>query len=65
MSHPTDGTCIFCKIVAGQIPCYKLVEDADTIAFSPPLVVSEEEIEKMVGRARAAVDEVAADLRAA
>ncbi|MDF3073057.1 MAG: hypothetical protein K0S54_724 [Alphaproteobacteria bacterium] len=31
--HPTDGTCIFCKIVAGQIPCFKLYEDADTIAF--------------------------------
>jgi histidine triad (HIT) family protein len=33
MTHPTDGTCIFCKIVAGQIPCFKLLEDASTIAF--------------------------------
>lgn len=33
MTHPTDGTCIFCKIVAGQIPCLKLMEDANTIAF--------------------------------
>ena len=33
MTHPTDGTCIFCKIVAGQIPCFKLTEDANTIAF--------------------------------
>jgi histidine triad (HIT) family protein len=33
MTHPTDGSCIFCKIVAGQIPCFKLLEDADTIAF--------------------------------
>jgi histidine triad (HIT) family protein len=33
MSHPTDSTCIFCKIVAGQIPCFKLLEDVDTIAF--------------------------------
>ena len=33
MTHPTDGTCIFCKIVAGQIPCFKLMEDANTIAF--------------------------------
>jgi histidine triad (HIT) family protein len=33
MTHPTDGTCIFCKIVAGQIPCFKLLEDANTIAF--------------------------------
>ncbi len=33
MSHPTDSSCIFCKIVAGQIPCFKLFEDAETIAF--------------------------------
>jgi len=28
-----DPNCIFCKIVAGQIPCFKLYEDADTLAF--------------------------------
>jgi histidine triad (HIT) family protein len=33
MTQPTDGSCIFCKIVAGQIPCFKLLEDADTVAF--------------------------------
>lgn len=33
MSHPTDGTCIFCKIVAGQIPSFRLLEDDHTIAF--------------------------------
>ena len=33
MSHPTDRSCIFCKIVAGQIPCFKLLEDEATIAF--------------------------------
>ena len=33
MTHPTDGSCIFCKIVAGQIPCFKLLEDDRTIAF--------------------------------
>jgi histidine triad (HIT) family protein len=33
MTHPTDGSCIFCKIVAGQIPCFKLLEDETTIAF--------------------------------
>ena len=33
MTHPTDGACIFCKIVAGQIPCFKLLEDDETIAF--------------------------------
>ena len=33
MSHPTDGSCIFCRIVAGQLPCFKLFEDETTIAF--------------------------------
>lgn len=33
MTHPTDGKCIFCKIVAGQIPSFKLLEDDATIAF--------------------------------
>lgn len=33
MTHPTDGSCIFCKIVAGEIPCFKLLEDEHTIAF--------------------------------
>ena len=25
--------CIFCKIVAGEVPCFKLFEDAETLAF--------------------------------
>jgi histidine triad (HIT) family protein len=29
----TDLDCIFCKIVAGQMPCFKLLEDDDTLAF--------------------------------
>jgi histidine triad (HIT) family protein len=29
----TDGNCIFCKIIAGDIPCFKLHEDETTIAF--------------------------------
>ena len=33
MTYPTDADCIFCKIVAGQIPCFRLVEDDRTIAF--------------------------------
>lgn len=28
-----DPDCIFCKIVAGQVPCCKLYEDAETLAF--------------------------------
>lgn len=29
----TDPDCIFCKIVAGDIPCFKLFEDDHTLAF--------------------------------
>jgi len=29
----TDPTCVFCKIVAGTIPSFKLLEDAETLAF--------------------------------
>jgi len=25
--------CVFCKIIAGDIPCFKLYEDAQTLAF--------------------------------
>lgn len=28
-----DPDCIFCKIVAAEIPCIKLYEDEDTLAF--------------------------------
>lgn len=28
-----DPNCIFCKIVAGEIPCFKLYEDERTLAF--------------------------------
>ena len=30
---PSDASCVFCKIVAGQIPCFKLFEDDKTLAF--------------------------------
>ena len=33
MTHPTDSNCVFCKIVAGQLPAFKLLEDDATIAF--------------------------------
>ncbi|MGO8917698.1 MAG: HIT family protein [Stellaceae bacterium] len=29
----TDPDCIFCRIVAGTIPCFKLYEDGETLAF--------------------------------
>ena len=31
MSHDPD--CIFCKIIDGEIPCFKLYEDEATLAF--------------------------------
>ncbi len=30
---PVDGNCIFCKIVAGAIPCAKVYEDEHVLAF--------------------------------
>ena len=29
----TDADCIFCKIVVGQMPCFKLLEDDRTLAI--------------------------------
>ena len=29
----TDADCIFCKIVAGEIPCFKLFENEQTLSF--------------------------------
>jgi histidine triad (HIT) family protein len=29
----SDADCIFCKIIAGAIPCFRLYEDAHTLAF--------------------------------
>jgi len=28
-----DPECIFCKIIAGEIPCFKVYENDDTLAF--------------------------------
>ncbi len=34
MKHPSyDPNCIFCKIVAGEIPCQKVFEDEEILAF--------------------------------
>jgi histidine triad (HIT) family protein len=33
MTSSTDPNCVFCKIVAGQLPSFKLLEDDLTIAF--------------------------------
>lgn len=33
MTTISSPTCLFCKIVAGQIPCHKVWEDANHLAF--------------------------------
>ncbi len=33
MSNHSENTCIFCKIISGEIPAKKIYEDADFIAF--------------------------------
>ena len=30
---PHDPSCIFCRIVAGEIPCFKIFEDQDFLSF--------------------------------
>ncbi|NLE61555.1 MAG: HIT domain-containing protein, partial [Planctomycetes bacterium] len=29
----TDPSCVFCKIISGQIPCLRVFEDDATLAF--------------------------------
>ena len=33
MTIDVDPDCIFCKIVAGELPCDRLYEDQDVLAF--------------------------------
>lgn len=40
----------------------RALPSADTLAFSPPLVISEDEIDTMVNTVREAVDEVQSEL---
>jgi len=37
----TDLDCIFCKIVLGQSPCFRLLEDEDTLAIMDIFPASE------------------------
>jgi histidine triad (HIT) family protein len=34
MSHTKKEDCLFCKIVAGEIPCHKVYEDDKILAFA-------------------------------
>ncbi len=31
--HPASDDCVFCKIVAGKIPCNRIYEDQDILVF--------------------------------
>ena len=31
----SDDSCVFCKIIAGKLPCNKIYEDEDVISFLP------------------------------
>lgn len=33
MAGTSDESCIFCKLVAGTAPCYKVYEDEQALAF--------------------------------
>lgn len=33
MATEADPNCIFCKIVHGDVPCFKIFEDRETLAF--------------------------------
>ena len=32
-THPVSDSCIFCRIVKGELPCTRVYEDADVLAF--------------------------------
>jgi L-2,4-diaminobutyrate transaminase len=51
-----DAECLARGVITRALP------DADTISFSPPFVITEEEIDEIVGVAREAADVVAAEL---
>ncbi len=33
VKHAVDASCLFCKIVSGAIPCFKLLETDHVLAF--------------------------------
>ena len=51
-----DAECLARGVITRALP------DSDTISFSPPFVITEEEIDEVVGVAREAADVVAAEL---
>jgi len=67
----TDADCIFCKIVVGQMPCFKLLEDDGTLAIMDIypaneghcLVLSKEHFPTVTERAKRAEAAIAAATR--
>lgn len=67
----TGGACIFCRIIAGEIPCHRVYEDETAIAFldinpladGHALVVPKRHVDDVVGDA-AAFAEISAGIGA-
>ncbi len=67
----SDADCIFCKIVNGEIPCYKLYEDEHTLAFMDinpandghALVIPKEHSRDLYAVSEAAISAVAVTAR--
>ena len=61
-----DANCIFCKIVAGQVPCTKLYEDEDVLAsldvnpvtYGHTLVISKEHYSTFLSTPKAIMNKV-------
>ena len=58
---PVDGKVVVARtrelgVISRALPA------SDSMSFSPPFVVTEEELDRMVGTARQALDEVAAEM---
>ncbi|MEM9414940.1 MAG: HIT family protein [Planctomycetota bacterium] len=62
---PMDPNCIFCKIVAGDIPCHKLWEDDHALAFLDVNPLSEGHALVIPKGHYATLDQVPADTAAA
>jgi histidine triad (HIT) family protein len=65
--------CLFCKIIAGEIPCYKVYEDESVLAFldifpcskGHTVVIPKEHVETIWGMSNEDFQRVAGGLRAA
>ena len=65
MGGQADPDCIFCKIAAGQIPCHKLYEDDQVLAFLDVGPLSEGHTLIIPKAHYVTIDQMPADLAAA